>query len=82
MYGVLHFLAASGRKARAGFVHLPYAEEQVLASDAPAMSIESMVKGIEAGITAAASNARDVRSPKAGRPDGGCVRKSRATPAR
>ena len=61
MYGVLHFLAASGRKARAGFVHLPYAEEQVLSSDAPAMSIDSMVKGIVAGITAAASNARDVR---------------------
>ena len=62
MYGVLHFLAASGRKARAGFVHLPYAEQQVLASDAPAMSIDSMVKGIVAAITAAASNTRDIRA--------------------
>ncbi len=61
MYGVLHFLAASGRKARAGFVHLPYAEEQVLAGDSPAMAIDSMVKGIVAGIAAAASNARDVK---------------------
>jgi pyroglutamyl-peptidase len=62
MYGVLHHLATSGRKARAGFVHLPYAEEQVLATDAPAMSIDSMVKGMVAGITAAASNRRDVKA--------------------
>ena len=61
MYGVLHFLAASGRKARAGFVHLPYSEDQVLESNAPAMAIDSMVKGIVAGIAAAATNARDVR---------------------
>jgi pyroglutamyl-peptidase len=61
MYGVLHFLAASGHKARAGFVHLPYSEEQVLESDAPAMSIDSMVKGIVAGIAAAATHARDLK---------------------
>jgi len=62
MYGVLHFLAASGRKqVRAGFVHVPYAEEQVLDSAAPGMAIDSMVKGIVAGIVAAASNARDTK---------------------
>ena len=60
MYGVLHFLAASGRKARAGFVHLPYAEEQVVEGTSPGMAIESMVKGIVAGIAAAATHARDV----------------------
>src|SRR5207253_8283896 len=61
LYGVLHFLAASGRKARAGFVHLPYSEEQVLESGAPAMALDSMVKGIVAAIAAAAANARDVK---------------------
>ena len=62
MYGVLHFLAASGRnKVRAGFVHLPYAEEQVLDNGAPGMAIDSMVKGIVAGIAAAASHARDAK---------------------
>ena len=30
MYGVLHYLAASGHRARAGFIHVPYSEEQVL----------------------------------------------------
>jgi pyroglutamyl-peptidase len=62
MYGVLHFLAASGKRARAGFIHLPYAEEQVL--DKPgtaAMSLATMVKGVEAAIAAAQANARDVK---------------------
>jgi len=62
MYGVLHFLAASGRKKiRAGFVHVPYAEGQVLDSPAPGMAIDTMVKGIVAGIVAAASHARDAK---------------------
>jgi pyroglutamyl-peptidase len=30
MYGVLHYLAASGSAARAGFIHVPYAEAQVV----------------------------------------------------
>ena len=54
MYGVLHFLAASGNKARAGFIHVPFAEAQVLdKKDVPAMSIESMTRGIAAAIEAA-----------------------------
>ena len=61
MYGVLHFLAASGLAARAGFIHVPYEEGQVL--DKPntaAMSIESMVKGIAAAIDAAARRTSDI----------------------
>jgi pyroglutamyl-peptidase len=62
MYGVLHFLAASGReKVRAGFVHVPYAEGQVLDSSAPGMAIDTMVKGIVAAIAAAATHARDTK---------------------
>ena len=54
MYGVLHFVAASGNGARAGFVHVPYAEEQVIdKKEAPAMSFESMTRGVVAGIEAA-----------------------------
>ncbi|HUP28698.1 MAG TPA: pyroglutamyl-peptidase I [Usitatibacter sp.] len=54
MYGVLHSIAASGTDARAGFIHLPYAEEQVL--DKPtvaAMAIATMTRGVEAAIAAA-----------------------------
>jgi pyroglutamyl-peptidase len=63
MYGVLHFLAASGIAARAGFVHLPYAEEQVLDKGGTAsMALATMVRGIEAGIAAAAAHGEDVRA--------------------
>jgi pyroglutamyl-peptidase len=62
MYGVLHFLAASGRKARAGFIHVPYCEEQVLDKPAiSAMSLATMVKGVEAAIVAASRHAADIR---------------------
>jgi len=61
MYGVLHFLAASGTKARAGFIHVPYAESQVLDKrDMPAMSIESMTNGIRAAVAAAIENRHDI----------------------
>ena len=62
MYGVLHFLAASGKRARAGFVHVPSSEEMVLEKRGqPSMSVATMVRGIEAGIEAALGHARDVR---------------------
>jgi pyroglutamyl-peptidase len=62
MYGVLHFIAASGKGARAGFIHVPYAEDQVLDKPgAPAMALATMVKGVEAAIAAAQVTARDVK---------------------
>ena len=65
MYGVLHFLAASGGKARAGFIHVPYAESQVLERrDVPGMSIESMTKAIHAAIGAAIDNREDIGVPE------------------
>ena len=62
MYGVLHFIAATGVGARAGFIHVPYAEDQVLEKPgAPAMALATMVKGVEAAIAAARTTARDVK---------------------
>jgi pyroglutamyl-peptidase len=61
MYGVLHFLAASGTNARAGFIHVPYLESQVLDKRGVAsMSLDSMVKGIAAAIEAAVRNTADI----------------------
>jgi pyroglutamyl-peptidase len=57
LYGVLHYLAARGERSRAGFVHVPYAEEQVLDKPGtPAMAIESMARGVEAAIAAASAH--------------------------
>ncbi|HXS51273.1 MAG TPA: pyroglutamyl-peptidase I [Usitatibacter sp.] len=62
MYGVLHFLAARGKSARAGFVHVPSSEAMVLEKrGAPSMAVATMVRGIEAGIEAALAHAHDVR---------------------
>ena len=64
MYGVLHFLAASGKAAtRAGFIHVPYSEEQALDKPGTAsMSLAGMARGIEAAITAACETRLDVRT--------------------
>lgn len=62
MYGVLHFLAASGHPARAGFIHVPYAEAQVLDKPAiPALALATMVRGVQAAIEAAHRHATDIR---------------------
>jgi len=62
MYGVLHYLAESGHKARAGFIHVPFSEEQVLDKPGtPAMAIASMVKGIHAAIAAAREHRHDLK---------------------
>ncbi len=62
MYGVLHYLAASGQRARAGFIHVPYSEEQVLDKrDTPGMALTSMVKGVAAAITAAHEHPHDIQ---------------------
>jgi pyroglutamyl-peptidase len=61
MYGVLHFIAARGHAARAGFIHVPYAEEQVLDKPGVAsMSVASMVKAVEAAVAAALMHSTDI----------------------
>lgn len=62
MYGVLHHLAGSGRKARAGFLHVPYAEHQVLDKrDQPSMAVASMARGVQAALAAALATKKDLR---------------------
>lgn len=63
LYGVLHYLAASGSSARAGFVHVPYSEQQVVDKPGqPSMSLAAMVAGVEAMLSAALESATDIRS--------------------
>jgi pyroglutamyl-peptidase len=61
-YGVLHFLATSGRATRAGFIHVPWLESQALDRPAePAMALATMARGVEAAIAAALETAVDVK---------------------
>jgi pyroglutamyl-peptidase len=63
MYGVLHYLAQRSPGVRAGFIHVPYAEAQVLEKPAiAAMAIATMVKGVEAAIVAAHRQQADIRA--------------------
>lgn len=62
MYGVLYTLRKEGRGAKGGFVHVPYIPEQVLDKpDKPSMSLENIVKGLEAAIKAIALNEKDIK---------------------
>lgn len=62
LYGVLHFLAASRREARAGFIHVPWLEEQARAHPGqPTMALATMTRGVEVAIAAALANAVDVK---------------------
>ena len=62
MYGVLHYLESRREEARAGFIHVPYCEEQVVGKPAiAAMSLETMVKGVEAAIVAALRHESDLK---------------------
>lgn len=54
IYGVLHHLAVNKNTARAGFIHVPYLESQVLdKADTAAMSLATMITGAKAAIMAA-----------------------------
>ncbi len=62
LYGVLHYIAAQGLATRAGFIHVPYAEEQVLDKPGkPAMAVATMVRGVTAAISAALQHRADLR---------------------
>ena len=60
IYGVLHHIAARGLAVSAGFMHVPFAEAQVLERpDVPAMALASMVEGAKAAIIAAVNNRKE-----------------------
>lgn len=62
LYGVLHYLAAQGLATRAGFIHVPYCEAQVLDKPGkPAMAIETMTRGVAAAISAALAHRTDLK---------------------
>ncbi|HLX22406.1 MAG TPA: pyroglutamyl-peptidase I [Usitatibacter sp.] len=65
MYGVLHYLEASGYRTRAGFIHVPYSESQAANHrDSPSMAVSTMVRGIVAAIAAARGHRHDIRAPE------------------
>jgi pyroglutamyl-peptidase len=59
-YGLMHFLAEEGNIRRGGFVHIPYLPEQAARITAvPSMSLDTVVRGLELAIEAAAVHVQD-----------------------
>lgn len=65
MYGVLHKLAADCPCVRGGFMHVPYATQQVVDKPGkPSLSIPDIARGIEAAIEAIGENDGDITAPE------------------
>ena len=62
IYGVLHHIATQGYAVRAGFIHVPYMESQILdRRDTAAMSLPTMIAGAKAAIMSAVRNKTDLK---------------------
>ncbi|WP_420035692.1 pyroglutamyl-peptidase I [Streptomyces sp. cg28] len=60
-YGLAHLLATELPGVRGGFVHVPWAPEQVLDGSAPALSVEIVARGVAALVAAAVVTGEDLR---------------------
>ncbi|MEO8386010.1 MAG: pyroglutamyl-peptidase I [Betaproteobacteria bacterium] len=62
IYGVLRHIAITNATTRAGFIHVPYLESQVLDKlDTASMSLATMIIGAKAAIMAAIKNKVDLK---------------------
>jgi pyroglutamyl-peptidase len=64
MYGILHYIATTGEKIRAGWIHLPYLPSTAALAEnlgAPSMSVETSAAGVLTGIRAIIENPNDIR---------------------
>ena len=62
IYGVLHHIATTKSSTRAGFIHVPYLQLQVLDKrDVASMSLATMITGAKAAIMAAIKNKTDLK---------------------
>lgn len=60
-YGVMHYLEKHAPGIRSGFIHIPYILEQTIEKNAPSLSLDLIVKGIEIAAVTAAKKEEDVR---------------------
>ncbi len=63
MYGILHHIAVNSLPIRAGWIHLPFLPEVAALEEnlgAPSMSVETVVAGVRAAISAILSHPADI----------------------
>ncbi len=62
IYGVLHHISGREYPTRAGFIHVPFMETQIIdRADTAALSLATMVGGAKAAIMAAVRNKTDLK---------------------
>lgn len=62
IYGVLHHIASNSYATRAGFIHVPFLESQIVdRPDTPSLSLPTMIAGAKAAIMAAVRNKTDLK---------------------
>ena len=63
MYNVLHMAATKYPNIRAGFIHVPFADEQVVGkpNGTPSASLETIAKALEYAIEATVNNKEDIK---------------------
>lgn len=60
-YGVMNYLEKHASHIRGGFIHIPYIPEQTVKNNAPSLSLNLIVKGIEIAAVTAAHEKEDIR---------------------
>jgi pyroglutamyl-peptidase len=62
-YGLMHFAATGRQRFRGGFLHVPrLPQPSTLQDDAPSMTVEQIVRGIEIILEIEASRGDDIRA--------------------
>ena len=62
IYGVLHHIATHNYATRAGFIHVPFLESQIVdRPNTPSLSLPTMIAGAKAAIMAAVRNKTDLK---------------------
>ncbi|MFC7393444.1 pyroglutamyl-peptidase I [Scopulibacillus cellulosilyticus] len=60
-YGVMHYLQTEAPDIRGGFIHIPYLHEQTIDKEAPSLSLDTIVKGLEIAAVMAANEKDDIK---------------------
>jgi pyroglutamyl-peptidase len=63
-YGLAHLIATERPGLRGGFVHVPYAPEQVVGRSEPSMSVPDIARGLAVIVETAARTTRDLKVPE------------------
>ncbi|MEW2544725.1 pyroglutamyl-peptidase I [Streptomyces sp. NPDC047002] len=63
-YGLAHLIATERPALRGGFVHVPYAPEQVVGRAEPSMSVQDIARGLAVIVETAARTTTDLKVPE------------------